>query len=156
MAIGAQKHIAMRGWRAALRKSFAAAVTLFSLTLVVTGCSGTPAHQAETATSDSNYIIVDSLNTVGQTIGKRAVLEMDKAEMKAMSAKEFSELVDEETAAADSDGADYLTVDFGDGSGIIFPSCTNLFCYCGDLDSEGMMAGHCVSYNRSGNKWTRD
>ena len=83
-------------------------------------------------------------------------MQMSKSDAKAMSAKEFSRLVDKETAAADSDGADYLTIDFGDGTGLVFPSCSAEFFFYGELDSEGMMAGKCTTYRRTGVKWIRE
>lgn len=139
-----------------MKKTTMAAV-LTSLALTVTGCAGGSDPQQESASEPSdNYTIEDSLNTVGQTIGKRAVMQMSKADVKAMSAKGFSKLIEEKTAAADSDDADYLTIDLGDGTGMVFPSCTAEFFFYGELDSEGMIAGKSVSYSRDGTKWIRD
>lgn len=140
-----------------MRKSVAAVAFLTSLVLAITGCAGGGDSQQETtATPSGDCIIEDSLNTVGQTIGQRTVMHMSKADAKAMSAKEFSKLIDEETTAANSDGTDFLTVDFGDGTGMVFPSCTNLYLFYGELDSEGMMAGKSISYSRNGMRWVRD
>ena len=131
------------------------AVCMISLVLAITGCAGNAtSHQSATATPSGDYAIEDSLNTVGDVIGKRAVMQMSKADAKAMSAKGFSRLVDKETDAADSDDVDYLTIDFGDGTGLVFPSCTAEFFFCGKLDSEGMMAGKCTTYHRDGVKWS--
>lgn len=128
---------------------------MVSLAMTITGCSGNASsRQSATVTPSGDYAIGDSLNTVGDVIGKRAVMQMSKADAKAMSAKGFSRLVDKETAAADSDDADYLTIDFGDGTGLVFPSCTAEFFFYGKLDSEGMMAGKCTTYCRDGVKWS--
>lgn len=128
-----------------------------SLAMAITGCAGNvSSHQSATATPSGDYAIRDSLNATGNVIGKRAVMQMSKSDAKAMSAKEFSRLVDKETAAADSDGADYLTIDFGDGTGLVFPSCTAEFFFCGKLDSEGMMAGKCETYSYSDGAWVKD
>lgn len=83
-------------------------------------------------------------------------MQMSKADAKAMSAKEFSRLIAKETSAADSDDSDYLTIDFGDGTGMVFPSCTAEFFFYGKLDSEDMMAGKCVTYHRDGVKWIKE
>lgn len=140
-----------------MRKTAVTVTFLASLALTITGCAGGGDSQQEAnATPSGDYNIEDSLNTVGQTIGRRAVMQMSKADARAMSAKEFTKLVDEETAAADSDDADYITIDFGDGTGMVFPSCTAEFFFYGELDSEGMTAGKCIQYSRDGKKWVRD
>lgn len=139
------------------RRAAAIAALLASLALATAGCAGNGNPQQESvATSSGDYVIEDSFNTVGQVIGQRAVMQMSKADAKAMSAKEFSKLVDEETTAADSDDADYLTIDFGDGTGIVFPSCTAEFFFYGKLDSEGMTADKCVTYHRDGTRWVQE
>lgn len=139
------------------RRAAAIAALLASLMLAITGCAGSGVSQQEPPTpSSGDHVIEDSLNTTGQVIGKRAVMQMVKADAKAMSAKELSKLIDEETTAADSDGADYLTVDFGDGTGMVFPSCTSEFFFYGKLDSEGMMVGKCTTYHRDGTRWVRE
>ena len=140
-----------------MRRAAVTVMFLASLTLAITGCAGSASPcQETTAKPSGDYTIEDSLNTVGQVIGQRAVLQMSKAEAKAMSSKRFSKLVDKKTAAADSDDADYLTIDFGDGTGIVFPSCTSEFFFYGKLDNEGMMAGKCMTYHRDGAEWIRE
>lgn len=140
-----------------MRSTAVMAVFMVSLTMAITGCTGNiSSSQSATATLSGDYAIRDSLNATGDIIGKRAVMQMSKSDAKAMSAKEFSKLVDKETAAADTDGADYLTVDFGDGTGLVFPSCSAEFFFCGKLDSEGMMAVKCETYRYSKKTWARD
>ena len=140
-----------------MRKKATMAAFMVSLAMAITGCSGNASsHQSAASTPSGDYAIRDSLNVTGRVIGKRAVMQMSKSDAKAMSAKEFSKLVDKEAAAADSDGADYLTIDFDDGTGLVFPSCSTEFFFYGKLDSEGMMAGKCTTYRRDGVKWARE
>ena len=138
-------------------KRAAATAIAASLMLAISGCAGSSNPQQEsTTTLNGDYVIEDSINATGQVIGQRAVMRMSKSEVKAMSDKEFSVFVDDKTVSADSNDADYLTIDFGDGTGIVFPSCTNQFFFYGELDGEGMMADDATSFSRDGEKWVRD
>lgn len=139
------------------RHALAAFLAAVALALAVAGCGGGQEQpDQDPPASNAGYVMVDSLNANGDSIGKRAVATADKADLEAMTSKEFETFVEDVVRAAGDGGADYLTVDFGDGTGLTFPSCSGDLLFYGELDEEGMMAGKCDTYRRSKGEWTRD
>lgn len=128
-----------------------------ALAFALSGCGGGQLEQAiDRVADDPGYILVDSLNVSGDAIGKRAVAPASKEDFKKMSHGEFEAFVEETVLPAGETGADYLTVDFGDGTGLTFPSCSGDLVFYGKLDEEGMMAGKCETYRYSKKTWVRD
>lgn len=134
----------------------AAMAALLALSLSAAGCGASASDSVQaTQNDDCGYVLVDSLNVSGDPIGKRALRSANKGDFKAMSAVEFEEFVAEEVAAAGDSGADYFTVAFEDGTGLTFPSCAGSYFFYGKLDSEGMMAGDCITYVHKKDGWKR-
>lgn len=132
--------------------AFVAAV----MALLLLGCGGGQLPQDQGPSSnEADYAMVDSLNASGGVIGKRAVVVADKADFKEMDSRELDDFIDAVVIAAGDCGADYLTVDFDDGTGLTFPACTGDFFFYGKLDKEGMMAGACETYRCFKGSWAR-
>lgn len=120
--------------------AFVAAVMAFLLS----GCGGGQLSRDQGPSSnEADYVMVDSLNASGSAIGKRAVVAADKAYFKEMGPEGLESFVSTVVVPAGDCGADYLTVDFGDDTGLTFPSCSGDFFFYGKLDKEGMMASEC-------------
>lgn len=88
-------------------------------------------------------------------MGKRAVVVADKADFKDMDSRELEGFISAVVIPAGDCGADYLTVDFGDGTGLTFPACSGGFFFYRKLDKEGMMAGACETYRHFKDNWAR-
>lgn len=139
------------------RSGFIAAVFVAAaMMLVLPGCEGGQLPQdQESSSNEAGYAMVDSLNASGGVIGKRAVVVADKADFAEMDSRELEGFISAVVIAAGDCGADYLTVDFGDGTGLTFPACSGDFFFYGKLDKEGMMAGACETYRCFKGSWAR-
>ena len=134
----------------------AAVFVAAAMVLVLPGCGGGQLPQDQGPSSnEAEYAMVDSLNVSGDVIGKRAVVAADKAVFKEMGPEGLDSFVNAVVIAAGDCGADYLTVDFGDGTGLTFPACSGDFFFYGKLDKEGMMAGECEAYRHFKDNWAR-
>ncbi len=134
----------------------AAVFVAAAMVLVLPGCGGWQLPQDQGSLSnEADYVMVDSLNASGGVIGKRAVVAADKADFKGMGPEGLDSFVSAVVIAAGDCGADYLTVDFGDGTGLTFPACSGDFFFYGKLDKEGMMAGECETYRHFKDNWAR-
>lgn len=132
--------------------AFVAAV----MALLLSGCGGGQLPQDQGSSSnEADYVMVNSLNASGGVIGKRAVVAADKADFKEMGPEGLDSFISAVVIAAGDCGADYLTVDFGDGTGLTFPACSGDFFFYGKLDKEGMMAGECETYQHFKDNWAR-
>lgn len=97
--------------------------------------------------SDKNNVFMnadvnESLTQIGAGYGRRAYIVIDKETAKTASQENFAEFLEMRV-----DGKDYnwFTIDFGDGTGIVFPGCLwEIGTYC-KLQPEGMQ-GETIGY----------
>jgi hypothetical protein len=77
------------------------------------------------------------LNDSGtKSIGTRAELTIDKDSAKSLSAQEFNSFIEIEVSGSEYN---WFTIDFSDGTGIVFAGCDITLSTYGKIDDEGML-----------------
>lgn len=126
-----------------MRKKLIALAACAALAVTLAGCSGGGQQQQQqepSSLSEASYEMLDSLSGSGNVIGHRAYVELDSELFDGITADEFNEFVNTVVASAGEDGADYFSVQFDDGNGIIFPGCMTMTFSYGPMDDEGTVS----------------
>ena len=136
-----------------MKKNAKILASILIATLLLSGCSSNSSSNSSTAVTaeteapkTGNVFLDAEVKTVstkiGTSYGTRAYIVIDKETAKTASQEEFAEFLEMRV-----DGKDYnwFTIDFGDGTGIVFSGCiwkTGIYC---KLESEGM-CGKSIGY----------
>lgn len=84
-----------------------------------------------------NIKIYDVVNGSGNTIiGKRAIILVNKEALKSMPTDEYNSFLENEISGS---GYNWFTIEFKDGTGIVFAGCDIDSCMYGLIDSDGML-----------------
>lgn len=89
------------------------------------------------------------LSGSGEVIGTRMVAEIGKAEAQTATQEEFCAWVDKYV----SSDYQYVTVDFGDGTGLVFTGGSKDLCEYGELDDAGRVVTAEQTFVRSGDSY---
>ena len=143
-----------------------AAASVLALSLCMVGCgSGGNAsdnqqqHQQQQIESTNPLLSFDvayndSLSGSGAVIGTYVIVDGDKAAFEAATEDEFGEFVEAVVAKAAEDGSDYVTVDFGNGTGLQFTGASSTMVTYGKIDDDGMLSKRIATYLCSDGKWS--
>lgn len=95
------------------------------------------------AGGDNNILNPDKIKTFTvfndsgtKSIGTRAELTVDKNSAKSLSAQEFNSFIEIEVSGSEYN---WFTIDFNDGTGIVFAGCDITTSTYGKIDDEGML-----------------
>lgn len=142
-----------------MRKKLIALAACAALSLTLAGCGGGGQQQQQqqepASLSEASYEMLDSLSGSGTVIGQRAYVELDSSLFDGITADKFNEFANTVVSSAGEEGADYFSVQFEDGTGIVFAGCMPTSFSYGTMDDRGMMSGDdTVTYMLSNGEWS--
>lgn len=85
---------------------------------------------------DSESEIKDLLSETGEFVGRRILYRLSKSDMQAVSQEQFAEFMNDRILQLSNEVFNYVTIDFGDGTGLLFMPGVAVVTY-GEIDNTG-------------------
>lgn len=101
--------------------------------------TSTPTPEPTPEPTPSNLLLQAEVHTITDSIGgTRAYILFDPADMLSVSEPDYKEFCDTTVAGAKAKGYSHFTVDFQDGTGIVYPDCSTTMADYAYLDGNGL------------------
>lgn len=118
---------------------------LIAIALLGSGCS--ESEPAEPAEPSGNVFLEASLKSMDLTVGTCEYIEVSKEDAKSASVDDYKAFLE---SVVDQSEANYVSIMFGDDTGIVFPKTSMGIAEYGDIDSEGGITNSYGQISRDG------